>query len=213
MDFSAVVETMLEEGRVIVTGPDPIESITEAAPVVEQFETRYRLNMPGEPPPLSMDAALWAVARFYQACQFLVFREIDAAIVTQGLAIPCPPTESASAHFSVDLVFRFLPDLDKRVRAANAEDVLAASLRNLANRWPLSSVGMKDVSPTHLDEIFQHSSLRMHYRDRVLAREDWSRLDHEPTRVLVEEAIGGHPELAPAAVSAIAARTKESISE
>ena len=213
MDFSSVVETMLEEGRVIITGPRPLESVTEAAPVIERFETRYRLNMPSEPPPLSMAVALWAITRFYQACQYLMFREIEAAIVSQELAIPCPQAEPASAHYSVDLMFRFLPDLDKRVRAANAEDVLADSLRNLANRWPLSSVGMRNVSPLCVDEIFQHASLRMFYRDRVLAREDWSRLDHPPTRMLIEEAIGGHPELAPAAVSAIAARTKEPISE
>ena len=210
MEFGSIVDTMLEEGRVIVTGPLPPEAVTDATPVIEQFEARYRLNFPGEPPPLSMAVALWAVTRFYQACQYLMFREIDAEVVTRGLAIACPDAEPASAHYSADLVFRFLPDLDKRVRAANAEDVLASSLQNLANRWPLSSVGMKNVTPTHISEIFQHPGLRMLYRDRVLSREDWPRLDHELTRSLVEEAIGGHPELAPGAVSELAARLKES---
>ncbi|WP_166831245.1 hypothetical protein [Thalassoroseus pseudoceratinae] len=210
MGFASIVDTMLEEGRVGVTGPDLPDDVTDAAAVIENFEARYRLNLPGEPPQLSMAVALWAVTRFYQACQYLMFREIDANTVTQGLAIPCPTAETASVHYSVDLFFRFLPDLDTRVRAANAADVLAESLQNLANRWPLSSVGMKKVSPTHLDEVFTHPSLRLMYRDRVLSQQDWSRLDHEPTRVLVNEAIGGHPELAPEAVSAIADRFKES---
>ena len=56
----------------------PEEECREADQLIADFERRYREDLPGTPPPLSRPAAHYGAVVLYRACQFLVFREVDA---------------------------------------------------------------------------------------------------------------------------------------
>lgn len=204
MSLADIVPGLLEEGRVRISTPDAPtdDERNSAGEAVRAFERRYRLDLPGAPPELSLPAALWAVEAFYCACQCLSFREIGAEDVQQMLQ-PYSGKRDAAAHYSVDLTFRVLPDLIHRARAASRDDPLVAELISLATAWPLSSVGVDGVVVDDLEAIFGNACLRRLYLDRVIAREDMSRLSDRRARDGIRETVGLHEELAPRVVAAV----------
>ena len=112
-----------------------------------------------------MPAALWGAEMMYAACQCLAFREIDEAELTRRLSRPFSGRPDASAHYSVDLTFRMLPDLYHRARSASRNDPLVARLQEWAEDWPLSSVGMPEATrenlpanPKRIDAILEDPS-------------------------------------------------------
>src|SRR4029079_16978759 len=104
-------------------------------------------------------AARWAATLLYRVCQLLVYRELDETLVRAALHTACPEPMSAAVAYSVDLTFRHLPDLMTLVRAAAEQDILVADLRKLANVWPLSSVGMKEVAADDVSLVLDHPAL------------------------------------------------------
>jgi hypothetical protein len=120
------------------------------------------------------------------------------------LAAACPPGDPQSVHYSVDLTFRYLPDLYKLARSASQQDVLLTHLARWAVDWPLSSVGMAGVEPVELDDWVNDPCLLGLYVDRVIARNDVSRLGDRRVREAVEQALGLFPDLAPKIARAIA---------
>ena len=174
------LEALFDDGRVRVDHPD--EAVTEddlrnAAQVLQAAERVQRESFPGEPPPFSLPAANWAARVFYRACQAATFRDLPAESLPAFLGEACVPGEPPSVHYSVDLVFRFLPDLCKLAGHLAPADPLLEPLRLWANQWPLSSVGMKDVTPQSLLGIVDHPAVLQYYVDRIIARGDVSRLD------------------------------------
>jgi hypothetical protein len=209
--FVTALRGLLEDGRAVLRTPlvpGPAE-LPAAESVLIEFEQRYRLEMPGEAPALSLPAALWGAEMTYFACQCLAFREIDEAELTSRLSRPFAGKWDASVHYSVDLTFRMLPDLYHRARATSRNDPLVARLAGWADDWPLSSVGMPAVTrekaaadPTRIDAILEHPSLRTLYIDRIIARNDLSRLSDRRVAELATAAIGLHEELAPELLAA-----------
>lgn len=196
--FVSALRDLLDEGRLRLASPlvAPPEDVEAAHDVIALFEQRYRMEMPGEAPAYSPNAALWAAQMFHRAAQCLAFRAIDEAGMKQMLSLPFVGMRDASADYSVDLTFRLLPDLVQRARAASREDPLVERLLEWANEWPLSSVGITGVQPKDLEPILQHPSLRILYADRVLATKDLTRLNDPRVREAVNAAIGLHEELA-----------------
>jgi hypothetical protein len=134
----------------------------------------------------------------------VVNRDANETDVRAALADPRPgPT--ATAHYSVDLVFRFLPDLIALARRVSQDDPLVEALRNLIAPWPLASVGMSDIPVADIEPIIGHPCLRQLYVDRILARGDVARLDDPRVQEAVREALGACPELAPAISAKLAA--------
>ena len=197
MRLRAFLSELFNEGRVRVGPPQPAlpDHDADAADWLIEFERQYRLELPDAPPPISRPAAMWAASAFYRACQFLVFRDIDAHTVERDLQRD-PPGCDTSTHYSVDLTFRFLPDLYRQARAISEGDVLVQKLKDWANRWPLSSVGMSGVVPASIDAVIEHPCLRRLYTDRIIAGRDIGRLSDERVRLAVAEALGLHTDLA-----------------
>jgi hypothetical protein len=125
-----------------------------------------------------------------------VYREIDVAMLARRFAVVCPPAPAASRHYSVDVVFRLLPDLWGLARAVSERDPLMNHLRTLATAWPLSSVGVPNVVECDVSVIRGHASLLRMYADRVIAWQDVSRLDDPRVRATIREAIGHFDTLA-----------------
>jgi hypothetical protein len=185
--FTQALENLLLTGQLSVPHPlvDAKLDRDPARQILESFERDYRLELSGTPPPLDVETALWAAERFLWACQFYVFRDVDREIVLAALAEKLPtelPDElpakrGPAAHYAVDLVFRFLPDLSRMTAAADPRDVLLTVLKQWGEQWPLSSVGMGRVDPSQLDlePILSDASLAILYVDRVVAARDRSR--------------------------------------
>jgi len=195
MSLSAFLTALFETGRVQV-GPPHVDLTAEelgaAEKIVEQQAAVLRLDFPGEPPPWSAAAATWAATSLYRASQLAVYRVLDAAAIDELLAAPCAPGDPAGRHWSVDAVFRFLPDLVRHATAASPQDPLVARLRRWCSEWPLSSVGVAGITAQHEDEIAAHCGLLQLYVDRILAKKDRSRLTHPAVRAAIDRSLGGY---------------------
>lgn len=204
MGQGAFFRALVEHGRIAVGPPgrsaatrDDLDGgDTDIGATLASWDAANRLEFPGEAPPLDVDAARWALLRLYQACQFAVHRDAGAAEMAAAFANACPLAPPASLHYSVDLVFRFLPDLYRLTKSASAGDPLCEHLRQWAAAWPLSSVGIAGVNPADLSAVCEHASLLRMYSDRVIARRDTSRLADPRVRSAVRAAIGHFDDLA-----------------
>lgn len=171
------------------------------------YERVRRNDFPGEAPPPARQAALWSVDQLYRACVATVVRELSADQLRTFLSVPCPPGDPVATHYSVDLVFQFLPDLWRLARQISPRDPLVGIVRDWGSRWPLSSLGIRD-EPLVSDEgietprclpldddalrvVREHSGLLCCYVDRVIARGASDRLSDARVADAVRCAIGG----------------------
>ena len=205
MRYASFLSSLLETGRVRVTGLRELteDELRAGDLVLCAFEEQYRREMPDQPPPLEVRAARWAAVLFFRACQFAVYRDVPAQVIDEELSATnwgeClrPARPSPAVHYSVDLVFRLLPDLTRFARSAAEADPLVAHLKRLGREWPLSSVGMSDVGPVDVGGFIDDPSLRALYADRIISTRDVSRLADPRVRDAVQQALGLHAELSP----------------
>lgn len=201
MALSDFLNALFDHGRIALPSPGKVETpaeLTAAASVLTEFEQTWSLEFPGTSPALQMDAALWAAQTLYRGAQAAVFRQIEEQDLRTGLRIPGPPSaDTPSGHYSVDLTFRFLPDLTQLARGVSSADPLVEVLQDLANRWPLSSVGMKGVQPASLEALASHPGLLQLYVDRILARDDLDRIADERVANVARQTLGAYVELSP----------------
>lgn len=169
-----------------------------ATQVLDEFEENNRERLPGTAPPFLSDVGIWAAVKFYRACQFLVYRDVSPQAVETELSVACPISgTAASLHYSVDLTWRFLPDLLKLARGISPDDPLVICLQRWAVEWPMSSVGVPNVTNVDVSAFIQDPCLRSEYVDRIMARRDLNRLQDLRVRDAVREAVGAFPDLAP----------------
>ena len=197
------VHSLREGGRVRVPDGPGLPGGLVAA--VRELDRLVRPTLAGDPPPLSEAAGGWALEILYRACQFLIHRDIEADTVRQALGRPCPEPPGDAVCYSADLALQYLPDLLSLARGVAPDDPLATGLTDLARLWPLSSVGVKGLGEAgglDTEPFIGHPSLRQLYVDRIIERQDVSRLDDPAVRQAVREALGHFPELAPAVIGA-----------
>lgn len=204
--YPEFLTSLFEQGRACVGRLAPIDAdqIAAANQVLCRYEAIDRMQAPGEAPAFILPAASWAAQQFYRACQLAVFRQHNDEDVRRELDHPFAGAHDAAAHYSVDLVFRYLPDLF-RLASINAEhDPLLEILRGWAREWPLSSVGLVDRAASGADRtldvavILEDPCLRILYADRVVLTGDASRLADPRVAEQVRAALGIHPALAAA---------------
>ncbi|TWT33927.1 hypothetical protein KOR34_37630 [Posidoniimonas corsicana] len=200
--LSTFVSALLDGDPLRVDQPAPLSDsdIDEAARVVVQFEQGYRLETPGNAPRIDEPAVRWSAAAFYLACSLALHRDFTADALEGEL--PSEPDRSEpSHHYSVDLVFRFLPALVKLANSAASDDPLVGQLMRWAREWPLSSVGVPGVGEVDSRVVLGCPALASVYVDRVLATADVDRLREDPVRDAVAAALGDHLELCPKVAS------------
>ncbi|MGD9127070.1 MAG: hypothetical protein PVH19_06795 [Planctomycetia bacterium] len=192
MQYPQFLESLFDNGRVTV--PDPARltanEIDAGGKVIAEFECQYRLDMPGEAPCFCPDAAQWAGIKFFQACQFAVFRDLGEDVLNKTLSEPLAKEMSPSVCYSVDIVFRYLPSLVKFASSAASRDPLLEHLLKCSRDWPLSSVGMSEVGDVVIDPFAENPSLLQLYVDRIIAAEDVARLADPRVREGVRSALG-----------------------
>ncbi|KAF0177792.1 MAG: hypothetical protein FD161_2236 [Limisphaerales bacterium] len=198
--LSGFVRTLAGEGRAGVAahtrlGPAPGDPTVVAA--LAELAARARLELAGEAPALCAPAAGWAACLLHEACRFTVCRDLGEETMWACLGIPCPAPRGPETDWSVDLMFRHLPDVLRFARQLSNGDPLVVRLGQLAADWPLSSVGVPAVSCGSLDSFIAHPALRRLYADRILAQADFSRLGDPRVDDLLRADIGLHRDLAP----------------
>ena len=203
MPATDFVNSLLEHGRVRVSAE--LMPLTDLGDAVERLDTAARSEMAWVAPALRNEAAQWALTLLYRSCQFLTHRHLEATLIDQTFAVPCPFRPSADVCYSVDLAFRFLPDLLALANGIAGDDPLVANLRRLATQWPLSSVGVVDLGPVDVSPFIDNDSCKMLYVDRIILRSDLSRLTDTRVQEAVLASIGNYPELAPEIAAAATA--------
>jgi len=202
VSLPAFLHSLLKTGHVQVSQPEqdePLSGTLDTDKLLSDFEQSWRLDFPGEAPSFHGPSAGWAAKMLYRAAQAAVFRDISEPVLRDRLGVACPQVgDGTGRHYSVDLVFRFLPDLAALARHNSPEDPLLRVLQSWANQWPLSSVGMKGVETVDMGAIAGHRGLLQLYADRILAREDFSRLSDPRVQAAVRESVGAYAELSPA---------------
>ncbi len=195
MDLPEFLAQLAEEGVAVVGHDETVGGSVQS--VVRDWDLIQRRNLAGDAPDLDLAAAEWAAVRLYRACQALVCREMPQPEMEKMLREPCPAPASPAVDYSVDLVFRFLPQVATLARRVAQSDPLVEELRALGRAWPLSSVGMENLGQVDAARILAHLSLRQLYIDRILLSSDASRLHDPEIRAAANAALGAHPELAP----------------
>ncbi|WP_157447633.1 hypothetical protein [Chthoniobacter flavus] len=201
MDLPEFLIQLGENGLAVVSDQETIGGAVEE--IVRGWDAVQRQNLPGTAPDLVPAAATWAAIRLYRGCQALVCREIPPAEMAAFLREPCPCPESPAVDYSVDLVFRFLPDLLAIARRVSTDDPLVTELLALARAWPLSSVGMEGVGTVNAARLLRDPCLRQLYIDRILLSGDTARLNDDAVRAAAKAALGAYPELAPEIATAL----------
>ena len=178
-------EELWQTGRLVATHPvsSPQPDEVTLAEWLTRMELQYRKQLPLNPPPLDMATALWALQQFHRVSQLMVHRELGEPFIRMGLetepigllgnGASGPATlELASIHYSVDLHFRFLPDLARLTKAADPTDPLLQQIDAWMERWPLSGARMprKSVEQEKLEPILLNGCLRIMYIERVFDR-------------------------------------------
>jgi hypothetical protein len=199
MSFPEFLQQLFADGRVVVGKPEALtaEELRAGAHALQAQEELVRLELPAASPAYCADAAIWAASRYYAACQIAVFRDVGDDAIAELTKTEPVDWQHAAVHYSVDLTFRFLPDLMRIVLSAASDDPLAGALRTWCRRWPLSSVGIPELGEVEIGPIAHSTSLMQVYVDRIIAREDADRLANAPVRDAARRSLGMYPELAP----------------
>ncbi len=178
MRLSHFIHALIESGRVTVP-PDAPWVDDETAAAIQVVDAAVRSECPHAAPELSLPVAIWGATLLYEGCRFLVHRHLEALEIDAAFQTPAPPASSAVRIYSADLLLRYLPSLSALARGASPDDPLNVAIKGVAQAWPLSSVGIPHLESLALDPILADPCLRQMYIDRILEREDTTRLTPE----------------------------------
>ncbi len=199
-DCRAFVEQLFVDGHVRVQSESVASQadVDDAVDWILQTELVLREHLPHVPPTVGRCTLQWAISHFYRAAQLAVFRQLGPEEIDRSLSLEFVSEGDASAAaYSVDLVFRFLPDMYRIVKGMNPDDPLLLKLKEWGAQWPLSSVGIPDLVVTNIEPILSQPCLSQMYLDRIIEREATDRLSDPRLLKLVRGMIGAYPDLSP----------------
>jgi hypothetical protein len=195
--LASFVHALTHDGRIVVS-PEPIAAADESAlSELVELHQRAQAELAGEPPGFSSETALWAANLLYQICQFVVCRDIGEGQIAAAFANECPTARGPDTDWSADLLLRHLPGLIRLAQQLSNGDPLVQELKKVAATWPLSSVGVPELTELNLDTFIAHPALARLYADRIVAAADTSRLGDPRVDDLLRADLGIHRELAP----------------
>lgn len=198
------LDNLFSTGELVLSESESPFDERRAANAVSQLERLWRLELPGVPPAFLPGLAIMATQILMAACRAVVHRNLSAEQTKNSIRqIRLTLGHSASEHYSVDLVLRFLPQVSERARRISESDELLEVLSFIGRRWPLSSVGMLDCAPEQLPAALQHPALWRMYIDRIISTKDVSRVNISSVHDAVVAAIGPFSNLAPELIDRI----------
>ncbi len=192
MELHNFIKQLLTDGSVSIHGnivsfrKNDEEKTTE---LLYQYYLEDKLEMPLAPPAFDKNAAIWAAKYFYNALQLTVLRNETETSIYEKLN-PYNEVISTSSIYSIDLIFRYLPDLIKLVKGLAPSDILVKILTETASDWPFSSVGVELNSIRNEGLIFTESSLKITYIDRIIYAKDSKRIIDNQLHQHITDAAG-----------------------
>jgi hypothetical protein len=157
-------------------------------------------------PSFKPDLALDALRCLYRICHALVDRALPAGEVEAIFSAMPPAPGDAGDMLSADVALRHLPTIHRWAKSLSADDPLVSGLSAIGLRFPLSSVGMGPLPlPLDLALLKRRPQIWRLYIDRVIERQDESRLADPEVKAAVHDALGAHHSLAPRLALAAAA--------
>jgi len=162
-----------------------------ATTILEQAYDKSIQNMPHEAPAFDGDAALWAAKYLYRTIQLILIRHLEEAEIQKHLQA-YTRTQSAATIYSMDLSFRYLPNLFHLAKGLAPKDVLVQYLNRLALKHPFSSVGIELKEPIDQTLILEHPSLKVAYIDRIIEAKDKKRIQQYQLEPFIAEVLGNY---------------------
>lgn len=205
MTLHTFIDSVFDNGRATVAAPKEIDTDEReaTAELLVLAERVWRLNQPARLPEFDVPAATWAAEMLYRAAQFQVYRDVNAEFIAAAFQVPPPATDSPAVHYSVDICFRYLPDLNRLVKLAASDDPLLDEIARLLKPWPLSAVGVDAAGAAAWHAVFEQPGLQRMYIDRVITRGDKQRMAEPRVQEAVHIALGAFPQLAPSLAAVI----------
>lgn len=168
--FFDMIQTLRQQEEIILYKNILSISESEKESIVLFLEKEYQteaLDFPFTPPAFHPQAARWAAETVYYAGQFILFRENDEAKMEDYF----PTFEfeiSPSTILSVDLCFRFLPDMLRQLSLIDPEDALIAILEKQLYTWHFSGINYSlDFKEIDLAIIISNPCLQQLYLNRI----------------------------------------------
>ena len=168
--FFDMIQTLREKEEIILYENILSINTQERETVLLFLEKEYQseaLEFPFTSPAFHPQAALWAAETVYYACQFILFRENDEDKMEDFF--PAFQFEiSPTTILSVDLCFRFVPDMLRQLSLIDPEDSLISILEKHLKIWHFSGINYSLVfKEIELDIIFSNPCLQQLYLNRI----------------------------------------------
>ena len=175
--FEEFLARLLQEGRVVFHDPPaplgPSGASAGATRLLAQAFEIVRLDIAGPPIAFDAAAAVEAGELVRQACWALVCRTERVEDLGRRLVLRITPTKASPAtHLSVDLCFRYLPQILRRARGIDLGDALVNMITEVLRAWPLSGVLADLDDPPAEPGILGfkgHPGLMLLYAERFVA--------------------------------------------
>ena len=177
-------------GEILPFGEDDVQ---ETIGVLGQYYANDVIEMPHKAPAFSPEAAAWSARYLYHVIQLMLLRHLGDKQI-DALLLPFTGEVNADAIYTVDLSFRYLPDVFRLAKSLAPEDPLVQRITETALLWPFSSVGIPIPEAPVPNAILEHPSLRAAYVDRIITAKDATRCNTPEMEPLVMEALGAYPE-------------------
>ncbi len=168
--FLDMIQTLRAKEEIILYKNILSISALEKENIILFLEDEYQteaLDFPFTPPAFDSAAALWAAETVYYASQFILFRENDETKMEDYF--PSFQFDVTPATIlSVDLCFRFLPDMLRQLSLIDAEDSLIVILEKYLKTWHFSGINYTlDFKEIELEVIFSNPCLQQLYLNRI----------------------------------------------
>jgi hypothetical protein len=196
VQLTQFIQDIIQHGKVVVEGtvtPFTDEDVQTAVQRLHEHYEQQKRELTGTVPAFDAAAAIWAAGFLYRAVQLVMLRDLGEETVN-GLLTPYEGAISPEAILSVDLSFRYLPNLVGLAKGLAPEDALVKRLHEAAVQWPFSSVGMKLDEELNNDVIMNNTCVRRAYIDRIITARDIKRCNNTQVNEYIQEALGhyGH---------------------
>lgn len=194
--LAAFIRSCLDDGVPIV-GAAPLADGLTLGQELADSTTAWCLMMPGGTLHPAAAGVLWGWHTLAVLSQALLHRYLEVGEIDTRLALASEPERTDPAMIAgVDVALHLLPIIAEQAAHLSAEDPVLSRITAIAERWPLSGVGIAGASGTASAVLLEHPLLSQWYGDRILSRDDDTRIipDLEP---FLRAAVRRHPQLAP----------------
>lgn len=194
MQLIQFIQDIIQQGKVTVdvhVTPFTDEDKQAATQRLREYYELQKQELMATVPAFDAPAAIWAASFLYRSIQLVMLRDLGDEVVNK-LLTPYDGVITPEAVVSVDLSFRYLPNLVALAKGLAPEDVLVKRLHEAAVQWPFSSVGMKVEGEFNIEVILNNACVCRSYVDRIITARDVKRSNNPQVKEYIKEALGDY---------------------